>query len=91
MKVKNVFMIRLECLVMNSNKLLKIHLVVLVVVSRDFLDLKGSKINLDKEDNKEVDQVNLVIYLKSLKNSLEAEVVQEEAEVDKLMDKEEKI
>jgi len=76
---------------MNSNKLLKIHLVVLVVVSRDFLDLKGSKINLDKEDNKEVDQVNLVIYLKSLKNSLEAEVVQEEAEVDKLMDKEEKI
>ena len=62
---------------MNSNKHRRILLVGLGKDSKGSLDLKDSKINLD---NRAADSkvVNLVIYLKNLKNSLAEEANKEE-------------
>ena len=62
---------------MNSNKHRRILLVGLGKDSKGSLDLKDSKINLD---NRVADSkvVNLVIYLKNLKNSLAEEANKEE-------------
>ena len=62
---------------MNSNKHRRILLVGLGKDSKGSLDLKDSKINLDNRAEEAKVQVNLVIYLKNLKNSLAEEANKE--------------
>ena len=76
--------IPLECLEMSSSKLdLKIHLEAEVSVREDledFLASRASMTNLDREDNKVEQEILLVIYLKSSRNSSADSKDREEAE-----------
>lgn len=73
-------MIKQECLEMNNNKQIKIHLEDLDRVDSEVLeDLMDSRINLDKEGVNHL----LETYLKSLKNSLVVSKVVHDQEVNK--------